>query len=295
MRFTKMEALGNDFVVLDGIRQRLGLTPETIRGLADRRHGVGCDQVLIAEPPGQPAADVRYRIYNADGTEVEHCGNGVRCLARFVVEAGLVRPGRLRIETDGRITETETLPDGRVTVDMGAPELEPARIPFRAPARQQCYTLATSRGEQAVGAVSMGNPHAVLAVEDVDTAPVATLGPELEAHPSFPNRANVGFMEIVDRGRIRLRVYERGVGETPACGTGACAAVVAGRLWDRLDPVVAVELAGGSLVVEWVGPERSVWLTGAGRTVFHGDIAWPLPTAPQTTPGAPASSKDETV
>lgn len=276
MRFTKMEALGNDFVVLDGIRQHVPLTPEAIRGLADRRRGVGFDQLLLAEPPTQPAADVRYRIYNADGSEVEHCGNGVRCLARFIVETGLVQPGRLRIETSGRMTEAETRPDGRVTVDMGVPELEPACLPFRAPAQQPRYTLATSRGEQAIGAVSMGNPHAVLAVEDADTAPVATLGPEIEAHPSFPERVNVGFLEIVDRGRVRLRVYERGVGETPACGTGACAAVVAGRLWERLGPMVTVDMAGGPLVVDWHGPERSVWMTGAAHTVFHGEIDWPL-------------------
>ncbi|ABM61975.1 diaminopimelate epimerase [Halorhodospira halophila SL1] len=285
MRFTKMEALGNDFVVLDGIRQRLHLTPETIRTLADRRRGVGCDQLLIAEPPAHIAADVRYRIFNADGTEVEHCGNGVRCLARFLVDEGLAAPGVLRIETDGRITEAEPRDDGQVSVDMGPPELEPARIPFQAPVRQEAYRLATSRGEQTIGAVSMGNPHAVLRVDDMTGAPVAELGPEIERHPRFPRRVNVGFMEVCTRDRIRLRVFERGVGETPACGTGACAAVVAGRLRDWLDAPVTVELTGGVLVIHWLGPGRSVWMTGPARTVFRGEIE--LPASAAATPRGP--------
>ncbi|MFW6278051.1 MAG: diaminopimelate epimerase [Halorhodospira sp.] len=282
MRFVKMEALGNDFVVLDGIRQRLTLSAGAIQELADRRQGVGCDQLLVAEPPAHLGADVRYRIFNADGTEVEHCGNGVRCLARFLVAEGLARPGRLRIETAGRITETEAHADGGVTVDMGPPELEPARIPFQASARSTHYALSTRSGEQAIGAVSMGNPHAVIAVEDLDTAPVTELGAEIEAHSRFPNRVNVGFMEYVDRKRIRLRVYERGVGETPACGTGACAAVVVGRLWEQLEATVTVELPGGTLMIHWPGPGRSVWMTGPARTVFHGEI--PLPVAARTEP-----------
>jgi len=287
VQFTKMEALGNDFVVVDGINQSLALTPATIRQIADRRAGVGCDQLLIAEPPAHMAADVRYRIYNADGTEAEHCGNGVRCLARFLVDRGLTRSERLRIETDGRITETEVLPDGRVTVDMGVPELDPQRIPFRAPRQELDYRLATSQGERIIGAVSMGNPHAVLAVDDIHTAPVATLGPEIEQHPRFPRRVNVGFMEIHGRDRIRLRVYERGAGETPACGTGACAAVVAGRLWDRLDAQVAVELPGGTLMIQWRGSGRSVWMTGAARTVFRGEIDLP---PEQAKPHEPSSA-----
>jgi len=284
VRFTKMEALGNDFVVLDGIRQRLQLTPDTIRLLADRRRGVGCDQLLIAEPPAHVAADVRYRIYNADGGEVEHCGNGVRCLARFLLDEGLAEPGVQRIETNGRITEAEPRDDGQVSVDMGQPELEPARIPFQAPARETAYRLATSGGEQTIGAVSMGNPHAVLRVDDVDGAPVAELGAEIERHPRFPNRVNVGFMEVCRRDRIRLRVFERGVGETPACGTGACAAVVAGRLRDWLDATVAVELTGGRLVIHWRGPGRAVWMTGPARTVFRGEFELP---AAAVTPRGP--------
>ncbi len=277
MRFTKMEALGNDFVVVDAIRQRPHLPADTVRALADRRRGIGFDQLLLAEPPAHLGADVRYRIFNADGTEVEHCGNGVRCLARFLHDSGLAAGARLRIETAGRITETRLEDDGQVTVDMGAPTLEPSRIPFRAAARAAAYRLATSRGEQEIAAVSMGNPHAVLRVDAVDTAPVATLGPEIERHPRFPNGVNVGFMEPVDRGRIRLRVFERGVGETPACGTGACAAVVAGRLAERLDATVAVELTGGTLVVHWPGEGRAVWMTGPARTVFRGEVELPGP------------------
>lgn len=272
-----MEALGNDFVVVDGLRQRPQLPAEAIRALADRRRGIGFDQLLLAEPPAHLGADVRYRIFNADGTEVEHCGNGVRCLARFLHDSGLAGGSRLRIETAGRITETQLEDDGQVTVDMGAPTLEPEHIPFRAAGRAAAYRLATSHGEQEIAAVSMGNPHAVLRVDAVDTAPVATLGPEIERHPRFPNGVNVGFLELVDRHRIRLRVFERGAGETPACGTGACAAVVAGRLAERLSPTVTVELTGGTLVVHWPGDGRAVWMTGPARTVFRGEVELPGP------------------
>ncbi len=267
-----MEGLGNDFVVIDAVRQEIALTPERIRCLADRRRGVGCDQVLMVAPASHLGADFRYRIFNADGTEVEHCGNGIRCLARFIREEGLSSAGRLRIETEGRVTEVETQPDGHVAVDMGRPELEPPRIPFNAPARENRYRLHTSSGEVRIAAVSMGNPHAVLFVDDVQSAPVAALGPEIERHTRFPAGTNVGFMQVLDRGRIRLRVFERGVGETPACGTGACAAVVAGRLADRLDPKVKVELPGGELVINWRGEGRPVWMVGPGRTVFRGEI-----------------------
>ena len=277
LRFTKMEALGNDFVVLDGIRQRLHLTPELIRNLADRRRGIGCDQLLVAEPPAHLGADVRYRIFNADGQEVEHCGNGVRCLARFLIEEGLTAAGRLRVETAGRITEVACGDDGPVTVDMGTPDLDPERIPFRAPEQRGSYTLETRRGAVTIQAVSMGNPHAVVWVDDVDTAPVAELGAEIGAHARFPRGVNVGFAERCAPDRLRLRVLERGVGETPACGTGACAAVVAGRLLDRLDTDVTVALTGGELVIQWPGPGRSVWMTGPARTVFRGEIALPGP------------------
>ncbi len=267
-----MEGLGNDFVVIDTVRQAVPLTPERVRLLADRRRGIGCDQVLVLAPASHLGADFRYRIFNADGTEVEHCGNGIRCLARFVQEEGLSTAPRLRIETKGRVTEVEVLPSGQVSVDMGRPELEPSRIPFQAPSREARYRLHTSQGEIQIGAVSMGNPHAVLLVDDTDTAPVATLGPEIQRSLRFPAGANVGFMQVVDRGRVRLRVFERGVGETPACGTGACAAVVAGRLWDRLDPKVTVELPGGELVINWRGGDRPVWMMGPARTVFRGEI-----------------------
>lgn len=273
MRFVKMHSLGNDFVVLDGVRGTVEPTAPMVRRLADRRRGVGCDQVLVVQPASHLGADYRYRIFNADGEEVEHCGNGVRCLARFIHDAGLSGARRLRVETQGgRLTEITLEADGSVAVDMGPPELEPARIPFRAQHRRSRYPLRTSRGELRIAAVSMGNPHAVLEVDDVDHAPVELLGPEIERHSRFPARVNVGFMQRLGPGRIRLRVFERGVGETPACGTGACAAVVAGRLTEELDPSVAVELPGGELMVHWPGEGRSVWMSGPATTVFRGEM-----------------------
>lgn len=275
MQFTKMQALGNDFVVIDAVRQPIQLSTAAVQRLADRRLGVGCDQVLLVEPASHLGADFRYRIFNADGGEVGHCGNGVRCLARFIRDQHLSGAKRLRIETDGRLTEVEIQPDGQVAVDMGQPELEPARIPFRAERRQSRYRLESSQGELRVAAVSMGNPHVVLDVDDCDQAPVETLGPELERHRRFPARVNVGFLQILDRSHVRLRVFERGVGETPACGTGACAAVVAGRLEERLDPTVRVDLPGGTLMVSWPGEGRPVWMTGPATTVFRGEIEQP--------------------
>lgn len=272
LAFTKMHGLGNDFVVIDGVRQDVTLDQDRVRFLADRRFGVGCDQVLVVEPPRQTGSDFGYRIYNADGSEVEQCGNGARCFARFVRDHGLTDRDRIRVDTLAGTITLVLEADGQVTVDMGVPELEPARIPFEAPARADSYDLEVDGAHYAIAAVSMGNPHAVLTVSDVNRAPVERLGPRIEAHPRFPRRVNAGFMEIVDRSHIRLRVYERGAGETLACGTGACAAVVAGRIQGRLDERVAVDLPGGRLVISWPGPEQPVRMTGPATTVFEGHI-----------------------
>ena len=233
LRFTKMHGLGNDFVVIDGISQTVTLGPERIRYLADRHFGVGCDQVLLVEASERPDADFRYRIFNADGGEVEQCGNGARCFARFVRDHGLIDRDEIRVITAGGLLRLQIQPNGQVAVDMGQPKLEPADIPFFATQRAKQYLIAADGVDMAIGAVSMGNPHAVLVVADVDRAPVAHLGPLLERHGRFPKRANVGFMQIVAPDHIRLRVFERGVGETLACGSGACAAVVGGRVGEE--------------------------------------------------------------
>ncbi len=272
LRFTKMHGLGNDFVVIDAIRQSVSLSTEQVRFLADRRFGVGCDQVLLAAAVTDPRADFRYIIYNADGGEVEHCGNGVRCLGRFLVDKGLTDKDRLTVQTLSGLSRIELLDDGQVRVDMGVPVLEPERIPFQAGPRANTYRLEVDGQVLTIGAVSMGNPHAVTVVSSVDDAPVATLGPRIEHHERFPNRVNAGFMEIVDPEHVRLRVYERGAGETLACGTGACAAVVAGRLQDRLSDTVTVRLPGGELVISWQGEGQPVWMTGPAASVFEGEI-----------------------
>ena len=272
LRFTKMHGLGNDFVVIDGIRQTVVLDPARIRRLADRHFGIGCDQVLLVEASDRPDADFRYRIFNADGGEVEQCGNGARCFARFVRDRGLTDKDDLRVTTAGGLLRLQVQPDGRVAVDMGQPELEPAEIPFFADRRARRYASAADGMDLDIGAVSMGNPHAVLVVDDVDRAPVAHLGPLLERHGRFPKRANVGFMQIVAPDHIRLRVFERGAGETLACGSGACAAVVAGRLWGLLWPNVRVALRGGELTVHWAGEGESVLMTGPAENVFEGWI-----------------------
>ncbi|HXH01869.1 MAG TPA: diaminopimelate epimerase [Candidatus Competibacteraceae bacterium] len=271
LRFTKMHGLGNDFVVLDGVRQRLALSPEQVRWLADRHFGVGCDQLLLVEPATRPGVDFRYRIFNADGGEVEQCGNGARCFARFVRDQGLTDKDAIRVETAKGELLLVVEPDGQVTVDMGRPFLEPADIPFLAEARAPLYELEQDGVSYRVGALSMGNPHVVLTVDDVDIAPVAELGAKLERHPRFPNRVNVGFMQILAPDHIRLRVFERGVGETLACGTGACAAVVAGRLQGRLAERVRVQLAGGELSIAWDGA-GPVLMTGPATRVFEGVV-----------------------
>ncbi|WJW75579.1 diaminopimelate epimerase [Thiohalobacter sp. IOR34] len=272
LQFTKMHGLGNDFVVFDAIHQQVELTPAQVRFIADRRRGIGCDQVLLVERATRPDADFRYRIFNADGGEVEQCGNGARCFARFVRDHGLIDRDRIRVETRGGLIELQIQADGQVRVDMGPPRLDPADIPFQAPTRAARYALEVEGEALQIGALSMGNPHAVLQVEDVDTAPVARLGPLIEHHPRFPQRVNVGFMQVLDPGHIRLRVHERGAGETEACGTGACAAVVAGRLQGLLDEQVEVELPGGDLVISWAGDAAPVYMTGPAVSVFEGSI-----------------------
>jgi diaminopimelate epimerase len=272
LKFTKMHGAGNDFVVIDLISQRYKLRSRDIRLLADRHFGVGCDQVLVVEPPGRPEVDFRYRIYNADGSEVEQCGNGARCFARFVRDKQLTSKRIIRVETAGGIIELRMRDQQQVEVDMGAPVFEPERIPLRAAARAASYTVTLDGRELELGALSMGNPHAILRVEDVKQAAVDSLGPALERHLDFPQRVNVGFMEVVSEREIRLRVFERGVGETLACGTGACAAVVYGISRGWLQGVVTVQLPGGKLEIAWAGAGHPVVMTGPTAVVFEGSI-----------------------
>ncbi len=272
MNFTKMHGLGNDFVVIDGINQPVSLTPQQVRHLADRHFGIGCDQLLLVEAASTPEADFRYRIYNADGGEVEQCGNGARCFMQFVRDQGLTEKSHLLVETLGGPLQLVRQADGQITVNMGVPRLEPADIPFIAAGRASAYALDVLDQHLQIAAVSMGNPHAVLLVDDVESAPVASIGPAVENHPRFPARVNVGFMQIVATDCIRLRVFERGAGETLACGSGACAAVVAGRLWERLSGSVKVVLNGGELVVSWAGEGQPVLMTGPATTVYQGRI-----------------------
>jgi diaminopimelate epimerase len=272
LRFTKMHGLGNDFVVFDAIRQRVELSPAQIRRLADRHFGIGCDQVLLVEPPTRREADFRYRIFNADGGEVAQCGNGARCFVRFVHEQGLTSQREIRVETAAGIIVPRLEDDGQVTVDMGVPRFEPRDIPFDAPARALLYDLDVQGTHLVISALSMGNPHAVTLVEDVHRAPVAELGPLIEYHPRFPERVNAGFMQVLARHHILLRVYERGSGETLACGTGACAAAVAGILRGLLDTPVRVTTRGGDLSIDWAGEDAPVYMTGPAVTVFQGEI-----------------------
>lgn len=274
--FTKMQGAGNDFVVLDGMSQAIDMTPERARALADRHFGIGADQILLVEAPSHPEADFRYRIFNADGGEVEHCGNGARCFVRFVHEKGLTDKRRIRVETRSGVIEPCLEDDGLVTVDMGVPVLEPARVPFVSDSDAVVQPLELPDGRRVdITAVSMGNPHAVQVVDDVDTAPVAATGPLIESHPRFPARVNAGFMQVLDPHAIRLRVYERGAGETLACGTGACAAVVAGILRGLLASPVRVATRGGELSIAWDGPGQAVRMTGPAVTVFEGEMTLP--------------------
>lgn len=272
LKFTKMHGLGNDFVVLDGIRQAVHLEREQIRRLAHRHFGIGFDQLLLVEAYEGDDAEFRYRIFNADGDEVEHCGNGARCFARFVVEQGLTDKTTIPVMTaSGRIVLTLQA-EAQVTVDMGVPKLEPADIPIVSEQRQTLYTAMINDQPVSFAAVSMGNPHAVILIDDINTAPVKQWGKLLESHPIFPRRANIGFMQLVNREHIRLRVFERGVGETLACGTGACAAVVAGYLQGLLDSAVTVDLPGGSLHIRWQGEGEAVFMTGSTETVYSGIV-----------------------
>ena len=270
--FTKMHGAGNDFVVFDGVTRPVALTPEKIRRLADRHFGIGCDQVLVVERPSASGADFRYRIFNADGGEVEQCGNGARCFVRFVRDKRLTAKDEIAVETISGMIYPRLEPDGNVTVNMGVPRLDPAEVPFEAGKRENVYDLEVNGRKVSVTVLSMGNPHAVQVVPEVDNAPVNTQGPLIERHPRFPQRVNAGYMQVVDRGHIRLRVYERGTGETLACGSGACAAVVAGRQRGLLDDKVDVKLLGGTLRVSWAGEGQPVWMTGPAVTVFEGTI-----------------------
>ncbi len=281
LKFTKMHGLGNDFVVLDAMSAPPDLAPQTLRLIADRHFGIGCDQILVVEPARTPDTDFYYRIFNADGGEVEQCGNGARCFVRYVHEHGLTRKTAIRVGTLGGIIEPRLESDGQVTVNMGVPEFAPARIPFVAPAQALEYDLEVNKKTLKINSLSMGNPHAVQVVADVDQAPVATEGPLIETHPRFPQRVNAGYMQVVDRTHIRLRVHERGAGETLACGTGACAAVVAGISRDLLDTRVTVSTRGGALVISWAGAGQPVLMTGPAVTVFEGEMMLPEQALPQ--------------
>lgn len=270
--FTKMHGLGNDFAVFDCIRRRVDLTREQIRRIAQRRYGVGCDQVLLLERADTPDVDFKFRIFNADGGEVEHCGNGARCLARFVRDCGLTNKSEMAIQTLGGVVHLRVETDGQVTVDMGVPEFDPVKIPFAANTPEVVYDLDIGGKHVAVSVLSLGNPHAVQIVEDVDDGIVATLGPLVENHPRFPNRVNAGFMQVLDPRHIRLRVHERGVGETLACGTGATAAVIAGCRRGLLGQAVEVTLPGGTLHVSWPGDGEPAFLRGPAVTTYEGSL-----------------------
>jgi diaminopimelate epimerase len=272
IRFTKMHGAGNDFAIIDATREPLRIDEKIIRRLADRHRGIGFDQLLVVEPARNKETDFYYRIFNADGGEVSQCGNGARCFVRFAHDKGLSKNRSLRVETRAGIIEPRLEADGRVSVNMGQPQFEPAAIPFQAVAMAQVYFLEVQGRAVEIGAVSMGNPHAVQIVENIETAPVLSEGPEIEHHPRFPERVNAGYMQIVDRHHIRLRVYERGAGETLACGTGACAAVVVGIRRGMLDSPVRVDTHGGRLDIAWGGAGNPVIMTGPAETVFEGEL-----------------------
>ncbi|MCC8996744.1 MAG: diaminopimelate epimerase [Nitrosomonas sp.] len=271
LKFTKMHGLGNDFVVLNGIDQTIDLTQSQIRFLADRHFGIGCDQVLLVER-AQGEADFRYRIFNADGGEVEQCGNGARCFVRYVHDHSLTQQREIRIETLSGVISPKLEGNGNVMVNMGKPIFEPEKIPFIAERVAKTYSLEIDGNLVTISALSMGNPHAVRIVENVETAPVDTEGALIESHQRFPKKVNVGYMQIVDRNHIQLRVFERGAGETLACGTGACAAVVAGISLGLLEHRVVVGTRGGELTIHWPQEDEPVWMTGPAVTVFEGEI-----------------------
>ena len=272
LKFTKMHGAGNDFVVIDLVRQFARLSPGQIKHIADRRRGIGCDQVLLVEPPDDPDADFRYRIFNADGSDAGQCGNGARCFARFVRDQRLTWKRELRVQTDAGVMGLHISDDGRVSANLGAPIFTPADIPFHADSPALEYSLEVGEASFQVGAVSMGNPHVVLTVDNCASAPVERLGPAIESHERFPERVNVGFMQVLSPREIKLRVYERGAGETLACGTGACAAAIHGMRMGQLEDSVTVHLPGGKLGVKWRGENEPVWLSGPTATVFEGTI-----------------------
>ena len=272
LRFTKMHGLGNDFMVVDLISQRVYLSPEQIRYLGNRNTGVGFDQLLLVETPQSPDVDFRYRIFNSNGTEVEHCGNGARCFAKFVHDQRLTGKRDISVQTSNGRIMLKMRDDHAVEVDMGEPVLQPDQVPFEATTQAPSYSLEQDGHNYTLGVVSMGNPHAVLVVDDVASAPVFELGSKLEQHPRFPNKANIGFMQIIDRKTIKLRVFERGVGETKACGTGACAAVVVGQQQGLLDTNVTTQLTGGNLAIQWQGPGHHLFMDGPATHVYEGQI-----------------------
>lgn len=273
VRFTKMQGLGNDFVLLDARATPLALAPAQLRRLGDRRYGVGCDQILLIDQATLPDATVRYRVFNNDGSPAQHCGNGVRCVAHYLALHDGRAPGDvLWVELGGRSYELKLEAPGQVRVDMGEPDFTPAALPLAPTPQAASYTVEFEGRAWTFGAVSMGNPHAVFEVPEVHTAPVAGLGAMLQDHPLFPERVNVGFMQVLDAAHVRLRVFERGAGETPACGTGACGAVAVGRAWGRLGPQVNVALTGGDLIIEWAGAGSTLWMSGPAARVFEGTI-----------------------
>ncbi|ANI32119.1 diaminopimelate epimerase [Pseudomonas plecoglossicida] len=272
LRFTKMHGLGNDFMVLDLVSQHAHIQPKHAKQWGDRHTGIGFDQLLIVEAPNNPEVDFRYRIFNADGSEVEQCGNGARCFARFVLDKRLTAKKRIRVETKSGIIVLDVQNDGQVSVNMGPPRFIPAEIPFVADAQAPSYPLEVDGQLYSIAAVSMGNPHAVLRVDDVFTAPVHELGPKIENHPRFPQRVNAGFIQVIDRHRANLRVWERGAGETQACGTGACAAAVAAISQGWMDSPVSLDLPGGRLHIEWAGPGKPVMMTGPAVRVYEGQV-----------------------
>ncbi len=272
LKFTKMQGAGNDFVMIDGFSSPISLTSAQIKKIANRHFGVGCDQLLMVEKTNLPNVDFKYRIFNADGNEVEQCGNGARCFVRFVLTKGLTQKREINVETASGLITLTLRDDKQVTVNMGAPIFEPAKIPFIAEKQQQLYVVPLHRQAVSICAVSMGNPHAVTIVDNVETANVAELGPQIEAHASFPQRVNAGFMQILNPNEIKLRVYERGAGETLACGTGACAAAVSGIQLGLLTSPVTVHARGGDLQISWAGEGQAVMMTGAAEIVFEGSI-----------------------
>ena len=272
LRFTKMHGLGNDFVVVDLITQRFKLKPHHVRKIADRHFGIGCDQVLAVEIPSRPDVDFRYRIFNSDGSEVEQCGNGARCFARFVKQKGLINRNKIVVSTKAGKMVLYLEKDGQVTVNMGKPEFEPANIPLKANKQENTYILRVGESTLFIGSASMGNPHCVMEVDDVDTANVAEIGPLVEKHERFPEGVNVGFMQIINESHIKLRVFERGSGETLACGSGACAAVAIGQIQGKLGKDVRVDLPGGSLRIRWPGPDNVLKMTGPAEHVYDGHI-----------------------